>query len=293
MRGFGIGSFVIVPLVSDGRCLGFMTCDERGERLQPRPDGDRPADDVRHVDRRVSREGDRARRAPSAERAEEPVRRPRLARAADAGCRDLRRRPDARRTRAQLTPEQRAELRRMLSQQSKRLLELVENLLDLSRLEADSIRIAPTRFEVRERVAANVAAVFGGDARVTIDAAGGPRRCRRPRGVRSDPVEPARERAPPRRAAVPCLCRAVRGRALGHDRGPGRGVAEEFVPSLFERFTRGTTRRERGRRARPLDRAVVRPRARRHATYEPAEPHGARFRLILPAGAPPAHDPAD
>ena len=30
-RAFGIGSFVIVPLVSDGRCLGFMTCDERGE----------------------------------------------------------------------------------------------------------------------------------------------------------------------------------------------------------------------------------------------------------------------
>ena len=29
--GFGIGSFVIVPLVSDGRCLGFLTCDERGE----------------------------------------------------------------------------------------------------------------------------------------------------------------------------------------------------------------------------------------------------------------------
>ncbi len=33
-------------------------------------------------------------------------------------------------------------LRRMLSQQSKRLFELVENLLDLSRLEADSLRIS-------------------------------------------------------------------------------------------------------------------------------------------------------
>jgi GAF domain-containing protein len=30
-RGFGIGSFVIVPLISEARCLGFMTCDERGE----------------------------------------------------------------------------------------------------------------------------------------------------------------------------------------------------------------------------------------------------------------------
>ena len=48
----------------------------------------------------------------------------------------------------ELTPEQRAELRCMLSQQSKRLLELVENLLDLSRLEADSIRIEPARIRV-------------------------------------------------------------------------------------------------------------------------------------------------
>jgi len=30
-RRFGIGSFVIVPLVSEGRCLGFLTSDERGE----------------------------------------------------------------------------------------------------------------------------------------------------------------------------------------------------------------------------------------------------------------------
>ena len=44
---------------------------------------------------------------------------------------------------AQLAPEQRAELRSLLTQQSKRLFDLVENLLDLSRLEADSIRIAP------------------------------------------------------------------------------------------------------------------------------------------------------
>ena len=33
ITGFGLGSFVIVPLFSEGRCLGFMTCDERGERF--------------------------------------------------------------------------------------------------------------------------------------------------------------------------------------------------------------------------------------------------------------------
>ena len=40
-----------------------------------------------------------------------------------------------------LSAEHRAALRRMLTQQSKRLFELVDNLLDLSRLEADSLRI--------------------------------------------------------------------------------------------------------------------------------------------------------
>src|SRR4051812_1735983 len=33
VEGFRLGSFVIVPLFSEGRCLGFMTCDERGERF--------------------------------------------------------------------------------------------------------------------------------------------------------------------------------------------------------------------------------------------------------------------
>jgi GAF domain-containing protein len=36
-RAFGIGSFVVVPLISEARCLGFMTCDERGERFSLEP----------------------------------------------------------------------------------------------------------------------------------------------------------------------------------------------------------------------------------------------------------------
>src|SRR5205823_12299859 len=57
------------------------------------------SDDVRHLDRGLSRAGDRAQRAPAAQRAEEPVRGARVARAPDARRRDLRRCPDARRTR--------------------------------------------------------------------------------------------------------------------------------------------------------------------------------------------------
>ena len=40
----------------------------------------------------------------------------------------------------------------MLTRQSKRLVELVDDLLDLSRLEADSISIDPVELNVRERV---------------------------------------------------------------------------------------------------------------------------------------------
>ena len=61
---------------------------------------------------------------------------------------------------ADLPPEQRDELRRMLTEQSKRLYDIVENLLDLSRLEADSIRIDPSRIDVPERLNAIVDAVF-------------------------------------------------------------------------------------------------------------------------------------
>src|SRR4029450_3108129 len=72
----------------------------------------------------------------------------------------------------ELLPEQQAELRRMLSQQSKRLFELVENLLDLSRLEADSLRISPTEIDVRQRLAEVVDAVFDGGREVRIEVPG-------------------------------------------------------------------------------------------------------------------------
>jgi signal transduction histidine kinase len=64
------------------------------------------------------------------------------------------------------------------------------------------------------------------------------------------------------------------------DRGPG--VAREFVGSLFERFTRGTTDSSEGA---GLGLSIAQSFARAHGgtlTYEPAAPHGSRFRLVLP-----------
>jgi signal transduction histidine kinase len=67
----------------------------------------------------------------------------------------------------------------------------------------------------------------------------------------------------------------------------GRGVSPEFVPDLFERFTRSS--RERADAVGTgLGLAIARSYARAHGgdlVYEDAEPHGARFRLVLPMGS--------
>ena len=65
----------------------------------------------------------------------------------------------------------------------------------------------------------------------------------------------------------------------------GRGVPAEFVPELFERFTRsGSSRRERTEGA-GLGLAIAKSFAQAHGgdlLYEDVRPHGARFELVLP-----------
>ena len=282
-RGFGIGSFVIVPLVSDGRCLGFLTCDERGEAFSL---------DAAEVDllttfgtliaaflERAIEHGELRRlnelKSQFAALASHELRTP--VAAIYGAVRTL----DAREQ--VLSGEQQAELRRMLSQQSKRLFELVENLLDLSRLEADSLRISPTEIEVRERLAEIVDAVFDGNTEVTIEVPGDLRAVvdvqvldRILSNLLSNAV---------RHGAPPFFVSAARTNdelsVTIEDRGSG--VAEEFVGSLFERFTRGATPSSEGA---GLGLSIAQSYARAHGgtlTYEPAKPQGASFRLILPA----------
>jgi signal transduction histidine kinase len=67
----------------------------------------------------------------------------------------------------------------------------------------------------------------------------------------------------------------------------GRGVAPEFVPDLFERFSRSDSSRSISGGT-GLGLAIARSYAVAHAgdlRYEPADPHGARFQLVLPNGA--------
>ena len=281
-RGFGIGSFVIVPLVSDGRCLGFLTCDERGEAFSL---------DAAEVDllttfgtliaaflERAIEHGELRRlnelKSQFAALASHELRTP--VAAIYGAVRTLDEREQV------LSREQQAELRRMLSQQSKRLFELVENLLDLSRLEADSLRISPTEIEVRERLAEIVDAVFDGNREVRIEVPGDLRAVVDVQAF--DRILSNLLANAVRHGAPPFFVSAARTNdelsVTIEDRGSG--VAEEFVGSLFERFTRGATPSSEGA---GLGLSIAQSYARAHGgtlTYEPAKPHGASFRLILP-----------
>ena len=184
----------------------------------------------------------------------------------------------------QLTDEQRGELRSMLTQQSARLVDLVDSLLDLSRLEADVIRMVPTEIDVSARLAELAGAVFDSGADLTIDVPNDLRATVDPqafdRVVSNLLINARRHGGPPV---------VITTRRDGSDldvvvEDRGAGVPSDFADSLFERFTRFATNHGEGA---GLGLAIARSYARAHGgslAYEPAKPHGARFRLVLPAG---------
>jgi signal transduction histidine kinase len=66
----------------------------------------------------------------------------------------------------------------------------------------------------------------------------------------------------------------------------GVGVDPEFVPRLFERFSRCQSSRRKQLSGAGLGLAIARSFARKlggDLFYEPAQPHGASFALVLPA----------
>ncbi|MBD0291596.1 MAG: hypothetical protein ICV74_10105 [Thermoleophilia bacterium] len=188
----------------------------------------------------------------------------------------------------ELRPEQRAILEQTLVHQSAHMRTLVDQLLDLSRLDAEAIAIEPERVQVRERVEALVAAAGMVDQGVLVD------------------VDPALEVLADPHAFDRIVSNLVVN-ALRHGESPvlvhaeqhdghfgltvedsGRGVPPEFVPDLFERFTRARRAGERVAGT-GLGLAIARSYARAHGgdlLYENASPQGARFRLVLPATPP-------
>jgi signal transduction histidine kinase len=283
VSGFGIGSFVIVPLVSDAQCFGFLSCDERGARFS--------LDDaeldllttfgtliaafleraIAHSELRRLNELKSQFAALASHELRTPV-------AAIYGViRTLDEHEDV------LSDGQRTELRAVLSAQSQRLFELVENLLDLSRLEADSLRIVPTEVDLEHRLRDLIRASAEHPDEVELDVEPGLRvvvdQQALDRIVSNLLANAARHGEPPIRVAATKIDGEIE--ITIEDRG--RGIEPEFADRLFDRFTRGATAVSEGA---GLGLAIARSFATAHGgslTYAPASPRGASFLLRLPA----------
>lgn len=181
----------------------------------------------------------------------------------------------------EIAPERRAELEIQLYEQIDRMRELVEQLLDLSRLEADAVEIQPERLVVGTRLREIVAgAVPQNEADVHVDA--DPRLEATVDARALDRIVSNLLVNAFRYGRPPVVVRAGPAESglsiVVEDAGPG--VSPEFVPQLFERFARG------GPQGTGLGLAIARSYARAHRgelVYRPASPHGALFEVVLPA----------
>ena len=173
-----------------------------------------------------------------------------------------------------LAPETRATLEDTLYEQSLRLRRLIEQLLDLSRLDASTIRIEPRRFAVADFLED----VTGSDMHVEVEPG---------LVVEADPI--ALERVvsnlvsnAQRYGEPPITVSAERSdthfRIVVEDEGPG--VPLELEARLFERFERGSA----GVEGSGLGLAIARAYARAHGgdLYYDPRARGARFELVLP-----------
>ena len=190
--------------------------------------------------------------------------------------------------RSMLEATQLDELETVLRGQTARMKSLVEQLLDLSRLEAEAVAIQPVPLAVRPRVEQIVAAAAGEQVdEIDIDvdphlvAELDPEALDR---ILSNLVVNAL-----RYGACPVTVSARQNdrhfRLIVED--SGEGVAPEFVPDLFERFTR--SRESPGRTGTGLGLAIARSYAQAHRgdlVYERGDPNGARFQLVLPVRLP-------
>jgi signal transduction histidine kinase len=185
----------------------------------------------------------------------------------------------------ELDEETRLSLHEALYQQSRRLRLLVEQLLDLSRLDTRSTRIDPQPLGVRDRVeelvrlaepeaAEQVEVDIDPDLEFVVD------RNALDHVVTNLLTNALRYGAPP--VTIAAVARDTHYRLWVEDRGDG--VDPDFVPQLFERFTRGDDARADSGAA-GLGLAIALAYATAHGgtiTYEAAAPTGAHFELVVP-----------
>ena len=183
--------------------------------------------------------------------------------------------------RDQLTPEVVDELIRTGYEQGERLRRLLEQLLDLSRLDARSIEVEPRPLvlhRVLEEITASLPELAGSDVELDVpgDLAAVADRLVIERVISNLVVNASRYGRPPIVVSARSRDRHLRIAVEDH----GGGVAAEVEPRLFERFERGP-----GASGAGLGLAIARAYAQAHGgdlVYAPQE-HGARFELILPS----------
>jgi two-component system, OmpR family, sensor histidine kinase MtrB len=172
-----------------------------------------------------------------------------------------------------------------LREQADQVRALVEQLLDLSRFDLAAIEVAPVPVRLRPRIEELVSIAAGArrDA-VTVAVASDLEAVVDPsaldRMLSNLVANALRHGEPP--VTVTATRRDTHLRLAVEDRG--EGVGHEFVPRLFDRFTRSAEARGRADGS-GLGLAIARAYARAHGgdiVYEPAMPHGARFEVVLP-----------
>jgi signal transduction histidine kinase len=192
--------------------------------------------------------------------------------------------------RRELPEDTAAELLETLYEQSERMSRLVEQLLDMSRLDAASIQVRPElvqlRAELEEIVKGhapgqeeNVAVETHGTEHVLAD------RMVLERVVGNLLTNALRHGAPP--VQVDAQQTDTHLRIVVTD--AGEGIDPQFVPHLFDRFRRGQSTRSPSSGS-GLGLAIARAYARAHGgdlLYH-HQAGGALFELVLPRTAPPA-----
>ena len=289
---FGVLSLVAVPISAEDRCLGFLVFDRSGGAFELK-DGD-----IELLDALGSVAAvliDKADQFSQLERAVEELRTLDTAKSdfISIASHELRTpiavvhgvastlhlRGD------ELAHEQLNELRRTLFDQTTRLVQLAEQLLDLSRFEAGVVVVEPDRFRPRQRVDELLVRLVPdrlGDIRVEVDPS---------LEVVTDPD--AFERVVSnlvtnalRYGRPPVVVRAETAggfRLVVEDQGDG--VEPSFVPRLFDRFSRGEASIKSTAGA-GLGLSIANSFADAlggELTYEAAQPSGARFALELPS----------
>ena len=185
----------------------------------------------------------------------------------------------------ELADSQRLMLQDALREQTIRTRNLVEQLLDLSRLDLQAVQISPVSLRLRPKIEELVRPIADAqlnavtiavppDLEAVVDPAA------LDRMLSNLVANSLRHGKPPITISADRQDRHLR--LAVEDRG--EGVPREFVPRLFDRFARSPEARRRGDGS-GLGLAIAQAYARAHGgeiVYEPAVPHGARFEVVIP-----------